>query len=392
MRIAIFDYRVVSVNPSGSCHLAMLRELCQEHEFTVFSVEFENPCPGRIRWVRIPAVKRPLILLYLTFHMLAPLLFLLQRLRMRRKFDCVQMVESNLAFGEISYAHFCHRFYLRTLFERTAPPGLRGLLRRLDHRAHAAIEPLVFRRARRIAVPSRGLARELAQEYPRAAGKINVIANPVDVLRFRRPPQFDREALRRNLGATSQDRLLVFVALGHFERKGLPQLLDALSRQQGLVLVVVGGEPSLIAAYRNESRALRVSYTGMQSDVRPFLWAADAFILPSAYETFSLVAFQAAAAGLPLIATRLHGVEEILRDGDTGLLLDGSSEGLAATLRKVHSMNDASLIAMGRAAQQAVQRFDIPHFVASWRSFYDSMNSDLAQSEPVSNRLEADIP
>ena len=43
MRIAVFDYRITPNNPIGSCHLAMLRALAAEHEFTVFAVEFENP-------------------------------------------------------------------------------------------------------------------------------------------------------------------------------------------------------------------------------------------------------------------------------------------------------------------------------------------------------------
>jgi hypothetical protein len=53
-KIAIFDYKVI-FNSIGGCHLRMLRGLCHEHEFTVFAVEFENPCPERIRWVRILA-------------------------------------------------------------------------------------------------------------------------------------------------------------------------------------------------------------------------------------------------------------------------------------------------------------------------------------------------
>ena len=47
MRIAIFDYKITRNNPIGSCHLAMLRALAAEHDFTVFAVEFENPFPEK---------------------------------------------------------------------------------------------------------------------------------------------------------------------------------------------------------------------------------------------------------------------------------------------------------------------------------------------------------
>jgi hypothetical protein len=53
MRIAVFDYRVLRTNPVGSCHRALLQALCHGHDFTVFAVQFDNPCPERINRVRV---------------------------------------------------------------------------------------------------------------------------------------------------------------------------------------------------------------------------------------------------------------------------------------------------------------------------------------------------
>ena len=123
-----------------------------------------------------------------------------------------------------------------------------------------------------------------------------------------RRADFDRAGVRARMGFTDEDTVFVFVALGQFERKGLPLLLEALSRlpSSRANLIVVGGEPDLIASYRPEVARLgldrNVVFAGMQSDVRPFFWASDAFAFPSAYETFSLVSYEAAAAGLPVIA------------------------------------------------------------------------------------------
>ena len=161
MKIALFDYVVTQNNGIGKADLAILAALCHEHEFTVFSVEFENPCPERIRWVRIPALKRPLVLLFVTFHLLAPLCYLWHRLRYRVHFDHVQIIESNLLFGDIAYSHFCHRAFLKDHWKDAGATGLRGALRWLDHWLHARLEPCVYRRASRIVAPSRGLAREL---------------------------------------------------------------------------------------------------------------------------------------------------------------------------------------------------------------------------------------
>src|SRR5262249_34733241 len=121
--------------------------MCFEHEFTVFSVEFENPCPERIRWVRVPAPKRPLALLFMAFHLVAPLYYLWYRVLSRRRFDLVQFVESNLFFGDVVYSHSCHKLFLERYWADVGATGLRGALRWLDHRLHALLEPRVYRQA-----------------------------------------------------------------------------------------------------------------------------------------------------------------------------------------------------------------------------------------------------
>ena len=248
MRIAIFDYKVVPTNPVGSCHRQMLAGLCQEHEFTVFAVEFDNPCPERIRFVRVPVPTRPLALLFLAYHLVAPMVYWLHRLRTGVRFDLVQMVESNLGFGQVAYVHFCHRAYLGRYWKQVGARGLRGWLRWLDHWLHALVEPWVFRGARHIVVPSQGLKRMLEETYTFVRGKVTVIPNPVDLDWMRPPEDFDREGFRQGRGVGPGEVILVFLALGNFEHKGLPLVLEALRGLGDLPvkLWVVGGEADLV--------------------------------------------------------------------------------------------------------------------------------------------------
>jgi glycosyltransferase involved in cell wall biosynthesis len=377
MKIAIFDYIVTNTNAIGKCHLGLLASLCGEHEFTVFAVEFENPCPGRIHWVRIPAIKRPLALLYLSFHLLAPIYYLLYRWRTRIKFDLVQMVESNLLFGDITYSHFCHRTFLRYHWRSTGAKGLRGLFRWLDHRLHAIVEPWTYKHVRQIVVPSKGLARELAQEYPFADSKIIVLPNPVDLGRMSCPAEFDTGQFRKRLGFSADDLLLVFVALGHYERKGLPLLLDALSGagDPRVKLVVVGGTADVVANYRQivdrSDLGKRIIFVGMQADVRPYLWTADALTLPSYYEVFPLVVLEGAAAGLPLLVTPLNGVEEFIRDGINGFLMSAhDAESCADCLRRLGALSLDARRKMGASARLDVEKYSPNSFARSWGSLY----------------------
>jgi glycosyltransferase involved in cell wall biosynthesis len=184
LRIAIFDYKITRNNPIGSCHLAMLRALAGEHEFTVFAVEFENPCPQKIRFVRVPSPTRPLALLFVVYHFMAPLCYLLYRVRGGAKPDLVQALESNLAFGDLLYSHFCHGMYLKHHWSKSGAKGLRGWFRWLDHQLHAWMENFTYPRARQIVVPSRGLARELKTEFPYIEDRLTVLPNPISLERL----------------------------------------------------------------------------------------------------------------------------------------------------------------------------------------------------------------
>ena len=75
-----------------------------------------------------------------------------------------------------------------------------------------------------------------------------------------------------------------------------------------------------------------VHWLGVVSDVQAVFKLADAFVLPSSYETFSLVTFEAAASGLPVLATAVNGVRELIRDGENGFLIDIEPAGIAARL------------------------------------------------------------
>jgi glycosyltransferase involved in cell wall biosynthesis len=376
MRIALFDYIVTPENAIGKCDLAILAALCDEHEFTVFSTRFENPRPDRIHWVRVPTLRRPMALLYIVFHLLAPLCYAWHCLRYRMRFDLVQVIESNLLFGDIAYSHFCHREFLDRHWKETGAGGLRGALRWLDHRLRALLEPWVYRRVTKIVAPSHGLCRELSSAFPRASAKIRVLANPVDVESLRPRVDFDRCAFRESLGWTPDDIVLAFVALGHFERKGLPLLLEALraANDSRVKAIIVGGTTGSIAAYRaraNESGLnANIKFVRTQKDIRAYLWAVDALALPSHYEVFPLVALEAAAAGLPLLVTRLNGVEEFLRDGENGLLMQRDARGVLDCIARFAGMPVEARRSMGKRAQADVSRYGVGEFVAGWSRLY----------------------
>jgi UDP-glucose:(heptosyl)LPS alpha-1,3-glucosyltransferase len=97
----------------------------------------------------------------------------------------------------------------------------------------------------------------------------------------------------------------------------------------------VGSED--IGFYRNEALRLGrqeyVHFCGFSAEIERYYAAADIFVYPSHYEAFSLVTLEAAAAGLPLITTRINGSEELVREGENGFFVQPDADDIAAKLR-----------------------------------------------------------
>jgi glycosyltransferase involved in cell wall biosynthesis len=379
MKIAIFDYVTTPNNAIGMCHRRMMKSLDKDHEFTLFSCAFDNPSPSKIRWIRIAAPKRPLALLFVAYHFVASMHYAFQVAWRRKADQWVLGVESNFLFADVIHAQFCHLWFLKKHWQQCRLRGLRGAFRWLDHVLHAVMEPIAFRRAKTIVVASQGLARELTALYPCTTGKIVVVSNPVDSAAMQRPPDFDRVEFRRQVGATESDLLLSFVALGQYERKGLPALLEALRRESDLPfrLVVVGGQPDTIRDYKQRVACMglesRVVFCGMQKDVRPFLWASDAFVLPSFYEVFPFVVLEAAAAGCLLVVSHLNGVEEFLEDGRNGMQVTTDATGIAEGLRKLAAMSTTEREAIALAGTERVRAYSSENFIEGWRRVFEKL-------------------
>lgn len=381
MQIAVVDWLVIGTNPVGSLHRALVEGLAEEHDFVVFSIEFDNPRPDRIDWVRVWAPRRPLFLLFLIFHFTAKLALWRYCRRHKRSFDLVHSVVTNLWRADVIDVHFCDRVYIEKYWRYARPQGLRRLAAWVDHRVRAAIEPHVYKHARALVLPSRGAANEFVNRYPSLKSLARTIHNPVNRARLAVPLGFDRRVFRRTLDLGHDDLTLAFVALGHFERKGLPIVLRALSllgtdRHR---LLVVGGSPDVVGQYRRLARKLLiddlVTFVGMQTDVRPYLWASDAFVFPSAYEAFPLVALEAAAAELPLIATDLNGVNEILVDGVSGVKVERDARSVADGISRVAQLSPEDRRRMAQQAAERVRRFDPESYLSDWRELYLELSS-----------------
>lgn len=191
--------------------------------------------------------------------------------------------------------------------------------------------------------------------------KITVICNSVDARRYRQP--VDRAAVRSALGLPEQARVAAVVAT--FKRqKGHRYLIDAaglaVARYPDLHILLVGdGElrDDLLAQVRSAGLAEHIHFLGSRQDVPDLLGASDCFILPSLWEGLSMALVEAMASGLPVIATEVSGTNQVMVDGETGLLVPPGDVARLAEAMLALLADPERARAMGEAARRRVEEY-----------------------------------
>jgi glycosyltransferase involved in cell wall biosynthesis len=224
----------------------------------------------------------------------------------------------------------------------------------LDRSNFLQLRALTAGVGRYIAV-SKDIADQLAQRLRWPAGKIDVVYNAVALDRF---APSDAPALREQL-AGDRERQIVLTPARLDQQKGHAVLLRAAARLPDVVFVLAGEGPER-AALEAQAAALalgeRVVFLGQRSDVAQLLGASDAVALPSLFEGTSLAVLEAMAAGRPVVSSAIGGTNELIADGDTGLLVPpGDAAALARALRRVLA-DDELRAALARRARQRVER------------------------------------
>lgn len=186
-----------------------------------------------------------------------------------------------------------------------------------------------------VAVSAR-VSKDLQRHYAVPSERIRVIPNGIDVERFR-PDPASRRAVREEFGIAADAKLLVFV--GHeFRRKGLAHAIGALQLLgPDFRLLVVGADR--VQPYRKLAPGAgdRLIFAGSRHDMPAIYAAADALILPTSYETFSLACMEAMACSVPVFATRVGGIEDYLQDGVNGYGIAMEAEDIAGKIEQAFS-------------------------------------------------------
>ncbi len=174
---------------------------------------------------------------------------------------------------------------------------------------------------------------QLIRYYGASSDRIGVVSCGVNLELFQ--PE-DKIEARKRLGFNPRESIVLYV--GRFDPvKGIDRLLEAmtfLAKHYRIRLIIVGGD----GCHTSEAIRLKklshrlgvrdaVTFVGRvrQNELPPYYSAADVVVVPSHYESFGLVGLESLACGTPLVATPVGGMKKIIRDGESGRVVDDAS-------------------------------------------------------------------
>ena len=354
------------------------------HEVTVIARKCELPAAAGIAFRRVRGPSRPFLLAY-------PWFLLAGSLAVRRWRRGVVQATGAIVLNRVDAiaVHCCHQAYSAVPSRPTKLfvwyGRLVGLLKRGCERLCFRANPATF------VCVSNGVAEDMHTHYPELRERIVTIHNGVDTSRF--APGLGAAgalSLRAKLGI-DRERLVALFVGGDWGHKGLRWILQALPDAPEWDLVIAGrGHVRRFQTLAGElGVGSRVHWLGVLRDMQSAYEMADAFVLPSAYETFSLATFEAAASGLPIIATAVNGVRELIEDGRNGFLIEPEPRVIAERLKALAA--DPELGArLGRAARASALGFGWQAMVAKHHELYQRLAATSARPpEPLSGPLAA---
>lgn len=175
--------------------------------------------------------------------------------------------------------------------------------------------------------------------------------------------------------------------------KDLLTLLKAFERIRGGSLILVGDGPLRLQVeqfVRRRSLNDRVALLGARTDIPEILAASDVFVLPSRWEGLPLTIIEAMMAGLPVIATRVGGVSELVEDGVTGFLVPPRDPvALAKAIQKLFDDEELRLKMSQAGRKKALREFTLDRMLAETQRVYEEV---LAAKPSSYSRCQGQIP
>lgn len=331
------------------------------HEVHLYAREAEDLDLSAIRWHRIPGPNWPEIADFYSYHRTVN--FLLRG----HNYDIVHSIGCNTIRANVvtiqnvqpAKVKIMRRF---AAHERVSPP--RRFTRWLYLTTTTAVEKKLY--AHRPGKPpvmflpvSRGVEKELRDHYDLGPSPVRIVPNAADTTVFH-PITGAERALWRAANGLKDDDIVCIFSGGEWARKGLDSAIRALGKiPDPRVKLFVAGDDADRGRFKAMTvecgAANRIVFGGFRKDIATAMGASDLFLFPSHYEAFSLATIEAAACGLPVVATKINGTEDFIEPGKNGDFITHDPENIANVLAPL-ARNGILRRSMGETGRDIVER------------------------------------
>jgi len=241
------------------------------------------------------------------------------------EFDVLHVHDWLTAFAGISFKHYLRKPMVLTVHstEVGRAQGLHGA----DSFSIDGIEWWTAYEASRVVVTSHSMKREICDHFHLPWDKVDVIPNAIDVTQYNTP--VDTGPVRARYGVGWGEKLVLCVGR-LVPQKGIEYFIRAIpiiaQRYPEAKFVIVGegwSRDYLEGVAQSTGHAKRILFTGFISDaeVIALMTSADVLVIPSVYEPFGIVALEGMATGVPVVASQVGGLAEVIEHDRTGIFV-----------------------------------------------------------------------
>lgn len=222
--------------------------------------------------------------------------------------------------------------------------------------------------------------------YPELKGKISTVHNGIDLEKFEQSiitlSTQAKDKIRSQIFKAEHDNFIILTIAELHPRKGLTYLIEAFkqieSKEPKTKLVIIGEgpqRPTLEKLIKKLELSGKVILAGQQEEIPQILKSANLFVLPSVKEAFGLVLLEAMAAQLPIIASEVGGIPEIVQNHKSGELVP--PQDYNALAQKVIDVmtNNALMQKLAYMGHHRVKEFDVSQMIRKTENVYDTVLS-----------------
>ncbi len=240
------------------------------------------------------------------------------------------------------------------------------------------VDKLLLRKFVSIIAVSQSLKNELIKSGMQE-GKINVVHNGIEIEKF--IISDGQQELKKSLGIQEGENVIGTIGRLSSE-KGHTYLIKEFAEVASVLpkikLLIVGDGPlrarleELVREFQLESRVI---FTGRRQDIPEILGVMDIFVLPSLIEAMPISLLEALAAKKPVIATNVGDISRVIKNGETGILIEPESiNGLSHAVRQLITEPGKAMLLANNGYEVVKSEFSAQKMAQSYAAIYDNIN------------------